>query len=368
MTKTILYVSAILVLFFSAGDLIGTEYNISALDVFGAPKMVINNSGHYAGIVMATPPELYSRPVLNNGSTLINIAEPSNDFYDVAALNNNDVVAGTKNTSAYVWSIGSGMEFLGSLGGGYSFAYGINDNGVIVGRSWTGSYENTDHAFYWDQSMHDLTPGAIYSTANGINNSGQIAGTVKVSILDQNPFRAFRFSTSGGMQALGTLGNEFCHSMGNAINENGHVVGMSQTTLSDGETIASYHAFLWDGTMHDLGTLASPSSIFESYAYAINASDQVVGRASTTGSPHAFLYDNGTMKDLNDLIDPGLGWELIEAFDINDSGQIVGMGSHNGQSAAYILNPVPEPCTLVMLICGAAGLLVYKWRRKASQA
>jgi len=46
---------------------------------------------------------------------------------------------------------------------------------------------------------------------------------------------------------------------------------------------------------------------------------------------HAFLYTDGTgIRDLNNLIDPSLGWELLRANAINDQGQIVGLGALSG--------------------------------------
>ena len=84
------------------------------------------------------------------------------------------------------------------------------------------------------------------------------------------------------------------------------------------------HAFLYsNGTMTDLGTL--PGGL-DSEGYGINASGQVVGYSEiNSGSDiRAFLYSNGTMTDLNSLIDPACGWTLLDAYAINDSGQIVG--------------------------------------------
>lgn len=69
-----------------------------------------------------------------------------------------------------------------------------------------------------------------------------------------------------------------------------------------------------------------------------------------SGTEHAFLYSNGVMVDLNTLIDPNLQITLAEARGINDLGQIV----VNGNGHAYLLTPVPEPGTWVLL---GAGLL-----------
>jgi hypothetical protein len=47
------------------------------------------------------------------------------------------------------------------------------------------------------------------------------------------------------------------------------------------------------------------------------------------------------MQDLNALIPPASGWELVEAFDVNEGGQIVGIGRHTGRTRAFLLSPVP---------------------------
>ena len=49
------------------------------------------------------------------------------------------------------------------------------------------------------------------------------------------------------------------------------------------------------------------------------------------------------MVDLNTLIDPLSGWELLDAADINDAGQITGQGLIGGEYHAYLLTPIPIP-------------------------
>ena len=52
------------------------------------------------------------------------------------------------------------------------------------------------------------------------------------------------------------------------------------------------------------------------------------------------------MVNLEDLIDPLAGWsDLSEARGINDSGQIVGYGTHNGQQRAFLMTLIPEDNT-----------------------
>ena len=103
----------------------------------------------------------------------------------------------------------------------------------------------------------------------------------------------------------------------------------------------------------DLGTLAG----FFSVGSGINNAGQVTGTSITADrSEHAFLYANGQMMDLNDLIDPALGVTVFEALGINDNGQIVanGMASASNNDHAFLLTPVPEPGTLAMLGVGLA--------------
>ena len=97
-------------------------------------------------------------------------------------------------------------------------------------------------------------------------------------------------------------------------------------------------------TITDLGTLGGTYS----GATAINNNGQVVGFATTaTGSAdrRAFLYSGGNLLDLNNLLPSGSSWNLTDARDINDLGQIVGMGKINGQVHAYLMTPTTVPST-----------------------
>ena len=52
---------------------------------------------------------------------------------------------------------------------------------------------------------------------------------------------------------------------------------------------------------------------------------------------------------------------LTYAIDINEVGQIVGCGDHNGEKRGFLLTPIPEPGTVLLLAIG--GLAVIRHRR-----
>ena len=97
--------------------------------------------------------------------------------------------------------------------------------------------------------------------------------------------------------------------------------------------------------MTDLGT---PGSDPESQANSINARGQVVGTGFVFATPvnidlHGFLWENGSIVDLNTLIAPGSGATITAASDINDRGEIAGNGfDSNGDSHAFLLIPCDE--------------------------
>ena len=194
---------------------------------------------------------------------------------------------------------------LGTLGGFYTYAYAINDQGQVIGNGYT--VDGDLHAFFWENGvMTDLgTLGGVTTLASAINAQGQVVG-YSYTVSGYN--RAFVWE-NGVMTDLGTLGGN--SSVAEANNDLGRVVGGS-TLLSGGS-----HAFLWDnGVMTDLGTLGGNQSI----ARNMNERGQVVGDSRTTeGSSRAFLWENGVMTDLG-----AQNGTYSGAFMINEHGQIVG--------------------------------------------
>ena len=193
--------------------------------------------------------------------------------------------------------------------------------------------------------------GGNLSEVRGINNSGQIVGW--------SNDRATLWN--GGVATdLGTIGG--LYSYASAINDSEQIVGMSTNTSGYG------HATLWNGGMAtDLGTLGGPSS----RAFSINGSGHIVGESRTSNGPRdrATLWNDGVAIDLNSLLNASYvsaGWVLENAYDINDSGSIIGQASNSLlgiTSQAFVLTPVPEADTSAMLLTGF-GVIGFRARRR----
>ncbi len=242
-----------------------------------------------------------------------------------------------------IWS-GSSVT---DLGAGV-FAMAINGAGTIVGSN--------GHAFKLvNGTYQDLgtLPGGEWSAAYGVNDSGTVVG---YGDLASGLFRAIVWNPDGSVTQLGTLGG--ANSYATAVNDGGEVIGHAGTS-------SGYeHAFLDSGgVMRDLGTLGGGSS----YAYGINSSGAIVGYSwSENGNnPQAFVYAGGVMRDLNSLIPGGSGWQLLQAYGIDTSGEITGIGLLNGQASAFLLeplDPVPEPRALSVILIALGLFAVFHWR------
>ena len=142
--------------------------------------------------------------------------------------------------------------------------------------------------------LGDFGDGTEGSWANGVSRAGVVGWA------DNSKHESRAFLYNGGLHDLGTLGGDYAQAQ--AINDAGQIVG--RATDADGNT----HAFLYQGGMAAIGPA-------ESYAYGINDLGHVVGLSGNS----AFLYDGG-LRSLGNL--PGGSGSA--AYGINNLDQVVG--------------------------------------------
>lgn len=272
-------------------------------------------------------------------------------------------------------------EPLGTLGGAWSEAFGINHINNAVGWSQTGAGPARAFKKIPNNPIQDLgtLPGDSSSKAYRINNTEDIVGWSSNAAGRKRAF--FKFGAAP-LSDLGTLGGN--ESIAYSINNRVDIVGMAQNAAGNS------HAFrkLFNQAMEDLGTLGGASS----EAYGINEHRDVVGWATNNAGQYLAFYKahnqalvnigllpgreasfandinsnrevvgvshnlipgfdmiidqrpfiwapNRPLRDLNDLIPAGTGWELKEALAINGSGKIAGWGILNNDIRAFVLIP-----------------------------
>jgi probable HAF family extracellular repeat protein len=332
-------------------------------------------------VVVDNAPQAADAPgpyVLTDLGTLGGLSAQAHDINEAGEIVGGSTTAALR-SHAFLWREGV-MTDLGTIGGNHSEAAALSDTGHIVGRSQNSLTKY--HATLWASgTTTDLTPTSDYAVGYGVNDSGQVVGSI-------DNWKGFVWH-NGVRTDLGDLGGGCSHA--NDINDFGHIVGASCTTQ-----VNMPHATLWqNGAIIDLGrapgmedsgavsinragqivgssglmdpdtyeitsraflyengtmqVLPVPST--EAYASDINDSGVVVGTMRAAGGTskwHAYIYVDGVATNLNSLIPPGSGLHLGFGTAINNAGQIVGTAfDAQGRNHAYLLTPVTAGTAIV---------------------
>jgi probable HAF family extracellular repeat protein len=203
----------------------------------------INNSGEVVGSSTLTggvPPSGPRHAFLYRHGRMIDLGTLGGTSSAAFGINDRGDIVGAAATAsslpghAFLLNEG-GMIDLGALGGTNSYAYRINNRGQIIGTAYTA--DGNGHAFlYGHGHMSDLgTLGGISSTARAINERGQIIG---FSFVNGNG------ATHGFLYSDGTMidlndaippGSGWVIRSADGINSSGQIAG---TGILDGQVRA----------------------------------------------------------------------------------------------------------------------------------
>ena len=291
----------------------------------------INAKGQTTGFVADDEFEKVHGFFCTSNGKMSDIGTLGGDISVTTGLNDDGQIVGSSlterdETRGFVWQNGK-ITRIGTLGGEFSLANGVNNKGQVVGLSDT--RQGLPHAYLWQNGdMKDISgkcPGR-FNSATAINDSSDVAG---VYTDDGDTLPGFVLSSGGKSKTLPSLGGSvtFPTSLSKKA-----VVGFG--SLSGDEVLHGF--FTTTRGVQDIGTLGGEFS----FAEGVNEKGQAVGSAETKDEMlHAVLWQNGKLTDLNTLLPSGSGWELILADGINDRGQIIGTGIVGNTIHAFVLTP-----------------------------
>jgi probable HAF family extracellular repeat protein len=278
--------------------------------------------------------------VKNNSGLIVGIAQtampdPLGEVWSSAAFYPGPNNVGYINLG-FVWKNGH-IRALPTLGGNNGFATGANSRGQIVGWAENNCHDSTCvppqvlqfRPVVYGPGTDDITelplvPGDTSGAATAINEQGQAVGISGIcdQAVGRHTAKHAVLWTRSTVTDLGNLGASWWNTPTN-INQRGDIVGFAgDPAFPDGDFL---HAFIWTAQegIRPLGAL--PGHV-HSEAYGINEKRQVVGLSCDADfvDCRAFIWENGMMRDLNDLIQPSYTARLEHARDINEAGEIAG--------------------------------------------
>ncbi|MDE3066637.1 MAG: Ig-like domain-containing protein [Verrucomicrobiota bacterium] len=283
----------------------------------GVATIFVTNAADPAMTVYTTVTDMFEIA----GLTITNVPEFQPVYVGVGEETNLTVIATNASgaqvplaASAMVWSSSAATNAL---------VDGTGDGGLVIGLApgLTTIVASNRYAFLATApTLANVTLGALTNFPDGVPPPAKGYVITDLGTLQNNP--------------------SYLSSLPVEINDYGHIAGTTWNSLSPSNDSTTGQAFIWktslNGQMTDLPDLGGGWA----GAMAINDADEVVGESikpvtitSKTQYPHAVLWRNGNVKDLNSSLPGSPNWSAAEH--INNEGQVVG-------SAMYIGTNAPE--------------------------
>lgn len=273
-------------------------------------------------------------------------------------LNERGQVAGVYDLVAHVFGPGAAGGPVPGLFGISSYAYAINDRGMVVGqRDGAGAYWYTPDA------------GVQYAPRFA-DRAIDVNDRDVVLLAADSPGQPYWLhDTANGT----TTTLDFGERLGGRawLNDTGDVAFQEV-----GDFGGATRVHLWrDGVLTGVGGVAGGLS---DELLDFNDPGWLLGRSYVAGEDgegtmagFLNLPGQGTFA-LDALIDPAsrAGWTTLLPFKLNDAGDIAGWGLYGGEQRLFVLKsvaaPVPEPGTLALLVVGIAAVGAVTCRRRAA--
>jgi hypothetical protein len=195
-----------------------------------------------------------------------------------------------------------------------AFAYGINNAGQISGTLMaTGATAGFGYTGGNFTTINDPAAGAGNTTVQGINDRDQLVGWYTLNVAGLGQVTSGFVDKGGSFTAIDDPSAP-ANTQAFGINDTGEIVG------AYGDATGT-HGFVDNGGTFT--TIDDPSSaVNRTWAYGINDAGEIVGvYQDGGGSFHGFLDVGGTFTNIDDPLTSGAGdW----AYGINSAGDIVG--------------------------------------------
>jgi uncharacterized membrane protein len=257
------------------------------------------------------------------------------------------------------------LTALPTLPGGHNAnAFDVNDLGQAVGVAENGIGDSTCASATPSQVLRfqavswgldgriralALLPGDTVGYALGVNNIGQAIGAsglcsnAPVSPIPFAP-HAVLWDRNGSPTDLGHLPGTPAGvlNVATSINDRGEVVGFACVGADTNPETCIQDTFLWtkETGMQDLGRFPGSIVTGPCCSHTINNDGVIVGFSlDASFNERAIIFHGKTPVDLNTLIPQNSGWYLECAQAINDLGEIMGFGTINGGTHAFLAKP-----------------------------
>jgi probable HAF family extracellular repeat protein len=328
------------------------QYTVQNLGTYGVDALVptvagVNASGQVAGNVSNAL--VGSMAVRYTGGFWQSLPGLDDAFSFAFGINAAGDIVGYRmapsGARAFRYSDANGVQDIEPLpGGSMTIGFAMNDAGDVVGFS-DSSAGVQPFILRHDELLATALPslGGGFAYACGINNAGQVSG---ISFNLAGAQHGMRIAANGiDVDDVGALDGAAGSSDACAIDGDGRVGGQS----SAGAGVL--HAFRFVSVAPvDLDTFGSSSSKTESIAAGVS-----VGWYETVSGFRAFAHrDADGSFDLNTRISDA-HWVLLQARGVNTGGMIAGDGTFDGQPAAFLLTPNTADTTPPVILDATAS-------------